>query len=871
MKLINKRKTGLFLVCAFVLINFSVQALVKSPPEKAILPNGLKVIVVEDKSLPVVAAGLIINHAPHVFEHGNDGMGSIYQSLMGTADFKDESRFDFNAALEKVGISTTFAGGRRMLYVACNGNNDNLDVILKSLYKLSFELKPSVENFDQAKDAALRQLKTARKYPRTSGYMEQLAWNDLYPDHAHHGHGPIDQEKLEKLQFENVVEFADKVLRPNNAVLVIIGDVNASDVFKASMHQFGELKAAEIDLDKKIVEEKSTQSRKIENIDFYDIDETEVVIAFEAPGYNEPEMAAAYLWQAALYDINNSWLEYTIKKDFPELKNLFARYIYGRNRGIFVIGFTSKEADVNRPVNYLLNAVANIANDPPKNNELRRLVDMIQLKNLELRESRLDRAFELGMAEMMGNFRLAEGISAALSRVVPDDMKHLAEKMFSSDRYSVRIIYPIKTQKAEETNVRLKTLDNGARLIVRNFPGSEIVGLTITFGVDSCTPDRETQKMTRLVSEMVSAFINDSENRKLSSRLDDIGAKLEASFNTESLVLMGRTQKHKLPELLEFIRQLMNKPEFSEKFFRSAKSILIDKIEQEKADPIMVLTSEMAAGLFPGLNYFAPELTKEDVENVKFADIESFYRNWAVGSNLCVSAVGNFDADKTLQMLSQTFAGISKGNARTVSQCPDWVSQPLEKIEVKEVKLPASSEHAFIALGFRMKQFLKLNSQEELRENFGANSVMAHLLYSSSNALIPEELKKIDAYRGVWGTYRTSHQFSVFSIYAAVPVEKINEARTAIERVIAQIPALNISQDDIIASGKKLKSFFNRALERSDAQSAVLASFMQNGLKEDFIEEILGIYNSVNVNDVKKGSREHFNNYLMLIARPEGK
>lgn len=443
--------------------------------------------------------------------------------------------------------------------------------------------------------------------------------------------------------------------------------------------------------------------------------------------------------------------------------------------------------------------------------------------------------------------------------------------MFSSDRYSVRIIYPIKTQRAEETNVRLKTLGNGAKLIVRNFPGSEIVGLTISFGIDSCAPDRETQKLTRMVAEMVSAFINDSNNRKLNNRLDDIGARLEAMFTNESLVLTARTQKHKLPELLEFIRELMRKPEFSERAFKDAKSRLMEKVEQESSDPLVILASEMAAGMFPGLNYYSPELKVEDVEKIQYAQVENYYRNWAVGSNLCVSAVGNFDADKTLEMLGKTFADMPKGNATALSQCPPWVSTPLEKTEVREVKLPESGEHAYIGVGFRMKQFLSLTTQEELRENFGANSVMAHLLFVSSNAIITEEMKQIGAYRGVWGYYRTTHQFSVFTFFAAVPVEKINEAKAAIEKVIARIPALNVSQDDIVAAGKKLKSFFNRALERSDAQSAILASFLQNGLKEDFLEEMLGIYGSVTIEDVKKGAKEHFNNYLMLIARPEGK
>lgn len=869
MKIINRKLSSLFLIGAFVLVNLNLMALVKSPPEKAILPNGLKVIVVEDKSLPVVAAGLIFNAAPYYLNNCNSGIGNIYKSLIESADFKNETRFDFNARLEKVGILSEFGGSQEMLYAACNGNKENLDLILESLFNLSFNLKPSVEVFDKAKDSALRHLKTSQKFPQSSGLMEKMIWKDLYPDLANDCHGPINQEMLEKAQLGHVDAFVASVLVPNNAVLVIIGDVSASDVFAASMKRFGELQAAAVSVDEAPKVEAPAKSRKSENIDYFDIEETEVLLGFEAPGYTDPEMAAAFLWQAALHDINNSWLEYVVHKDFPELKNLFARYIPGRERGIFLIGFSSKEADANRPINSILNSLANLANDPPKGNELQRLVDRMQLKNLEKRESRLERVFDLGRAEIMGNYRIAEGSSAAFSRVVPEDMKKLASRMFASDRYSVRIVYPIKTQKAEETNVRLKTLDNGARLIVRNFPGSEVVGLTVTFGVDSCAPDIETQRMTRMVAEMVCAFINDNENRRLSNRLDDIGARMEANFTNESLLLIARTQKQKLPELLSFLKELLQKPEFSEKFFNNGKKKLLEKLEDDKANPLIILTAEIAAGLFPGLNYYSPRLERSDVDKITYAQVEKFYREWAVASNLCVSAVGNFDAEKTLSLLDKTFADMPKGKAVNVSQCPDWVSTPLAKTEVKEVKLPASSEHAYIAVSFRMKQFLHLAIQEDLRSNFGANSVIAHILFGSSNALIAQELKKIDANRGLWGGYRTNQQFSVFSIYAAVPVEKVDEAKQAIEKVVSQIPALNVSQDDIVASGKKLKSFFNRALERSDAQSAVLASYLQNGLKEDFLEEMLSIYSAVTVEDVKKGAREQFNNYLMLIARPE--
>ncbi|KAF1082074.1 MAG: hypothetical protein GQF41_1714 [Candidatus Rifleibacterium amylolyticum] len=869
MNLINRKLTYWVALSAFVLVAGSLFALVKSPPERAILPNGLRVIVVEDRSLPVAAAGIIFNTHPYYLNNCNSGIGRIYRSLIESADFAGETRFDFNARLESVGIINEFGGGQEMFYAACNGNAESLDTMLDSLHSIAFKLKPTEADFSQAKDEAIRFVRSAKKYPKSTGLMERMMWKDLYQDAAIECHGPISEEKLAGAEFKDLNGFISSIFVPNNAVLVVIGDIQAVDVFKTAMEKFGNQKAAIVSDEKPQTHAKTGGSRKVENIDFADIEETEVLIGFEAPGISDPDMAAASLWQASLYDINNSWLEYSVRKDFPELKNLFARYIPGRDNGLFLIGFSSREADVNRATNFILSSLANLYMTPPHGEELRRMVEMMQLKTLEKRESRLERVYELGFAELMGNYRISEGISAAFSRVTPSDMKNLAQKMFSSDRYGVRIIYPLKFQKAEDVPVRMQTLDNGARIVVRSFAGSEVVGLSILFGVDLCVGNEDEQKLTRMVAEMVCDYINDRENRRLNTQLDEIGARLEAVFNNESLIISARTQKQKLPELLAFLKKLLQNPEFSENYFNKAKERILQRITDDKASVNNIIYGNMVDGLYPGMNFYAPDLLGSDMEKINFDRIKKFYKEWAVGANMCVAAVGNFDSDQTLKLVSETFAAAPKGKSAIKATCPTWVAQPLEKIEVREVQLPASSEYAYIGVGFRMKPFLNLNNQDEIRTTFGANSVLSHLLFASNNALISQELKKIDAQRGLWGVYRANQLFSVFAFYAAVPVEKVDEARKTIERVVAQIPELNVSREDIQAAGKKLKSWFNRALERSDAQAATLAGFLWNGLKVDFLEEILGVYSQITVDDVKKSAGSNFKNYLLLIARPE--
>ncbi|MEW6711914.1 MAG: insulinase family protein, partial [Candidatus Riflebacteria bacterium] len=232
------------------------------------------------------------------------------------------------------------------------------------------------------------------------------------------------------------------------------------------------------------------------------------------------------------------------------------------------------------------------------------------------------------------------------------------------------------------------------------------------------------------------------------------------------------------------------------------------------------------------------------------------------------TVVGNFDPGKVTETLKEAFRDIPPGNATNKSQCPEWVAKPLEKTKVEKISIPASSENASISVSFRMRPFLMINNPEELRTNFGANLVISHVLFSSSNAILAQELKKIDAYRGLAGNYHTNQNHAIFVFMAEVPKEKVEDARAVIEKVVASIPQLNISKENITAAGLNLRSIFNRMLEKSDVQASVLASFLYNGLKENFLNEILGIYSSVTIEDVKKAAAENFNTYLMLIGEP---
>jgi predicted Zn-dependent peptidase len=275
--------------------------------------------------------------------------------------------------------------------------------------------------------------------------------------------------------------------------------------------------------------------------------------------------------------------------------------------------------------------------------------------------------------------------------------------------------------------------------------------------------------------------------------------------------------------------------------------------------------------MFPGLNFakLYDPIDEKAMQKLKFEDMRDFFSKWAVAPNVQIAVVGNFSVEKIAKVVVDEFADYSKGDGSlaTSTVCPDWVNNPLEKTIVDEIKLPETSEKSIILVAYRMKKFIDLKNRDELRQNYGANSVLGHMLFYSRNSILATELKKNGIPGQLGGMYRTTRDFSVFSFFVVVPTEKIKESVEIVKNVVKEIPAMQVSKSDILASGKWTKAFFNRYLEGSDAQAGLMVSYLGYGLSQNFLSELLGIYESVTIEDVKKAAKENFKHYLMLIEK----
>tara|TARA_B100000809_G_scaffold48758_1_gene43521 strand:- start:115 stop:2196 length:2082 start_codon:yes stop_codon:yes gene_type:complete len=202
-------------------------------PSEFELKNGLKVLVVENHKLPRVSYSLNIDNKP-VATGAKAGVESLIGSMLGngtTSISKDEfnEEIDFLGASVNIGIN---GGSARSL-------SKYSERILELMADAAINPLLTEEEFNKEKEKLIESLKSEEKsIDAISGRVGNAL---LYG--AQHPYGEfVTKETVNNVTFDNAVAFYEEQFNPNNAYLIIIGDVDLKTVKKQIKKYFSDWK-----------------------------------------------------------------------------------------------------------------------------------------------------------------------------------------------------------------------------------------------------------------------------------------------------------------------------------------------------------------------------------------------------------------------------------------------------------------------------------------------------------------------------------------------------------------------------------------------------------------------------------------------------
>lgn len=201
----------------------------KLPPiERFKLSNGLQVILMEKHSVPLVQVNLMVKTGSAMDPSGQSGLASL------TADMMDEgagtrSALELADGIDYLGATISVFSGMHTSVVALHTPLSKLDSALALMADIAIRPSFPKEELDRLRKERLTQLMQWHDRPNT---IAQVAFSQTLFGTKHPYGVPMlgSEQSLRAFRVNDLKRFHTTYYHPNNATLVVVGDVARSSV-----------------------------------------------------------------------------------------------------------------------------------------------------------------------------------------------------------------------------------------------------------------------------------------------------------------------------------------------------------------------------------------------------------------------------------------------------------------------------------------------------------------------------------------------------------------------------------------------------------------------------------------------------------------
>lgn len=204
-------------------------------PQKFILPNGLTVLVVENHKLPRVAFSLTLDNPPSL-EGDIKGVDYLAGAMMGNGTSKI-SKDDFNNKIDFYGAYADFDLHNTSGTTLSRYFPEVLELVSQGILDPLF----TQAELDSERAKLIDGLKTQEK---NAQYIAKRVRKTLLYGQKHPEGEIVTEESINKITLADIEKYYCDYFVPENAYLVIVGDVKFSDVKNLVKNNFSSWKKA---------------------------------------------------------------------------------------------------------------------------------------------------------------------------------------------------------------------------------------------------------------------------------------------------------------------------------------------------------------------------------------------------------------------------------------------------------------------------------------------------------------------------------------------------------------------------------------------------------------------------------------------------
>jgi zinc protease len=304
------------------------------------LPNGLRVITVEDHTAPVIAIDITYNVGSRDERQGRTGFAHLFEHMMFKGSENVGTGEHFYLVFNNGGtMNGTTNEDRTTYFEALPSNQLDLALYLEADRMRSLVINKA--NLDNQRNAVQEERRLGvdnQPYGKSGEIQQALIYDNFAYKHSVIG----SMEDLSAATVEDVASFFKTYYAPNNAVLTLVGDFKTADALKKIKESFGNI-PRQPDPPAVDMTEPEQKAERRAAVDDSLARLQQIDIAFKAVPGNTADFYALQVLSTALQGGQSSRFYQTLVKDKQLVTNIFGFMDEKRGTGAFYISTTVRQ------------------------------------------------------------------------------------------------------------------------------------------------------------------------------------------------------------------------------------------------------------------------------------------------------------------------------------------------------------------------------------------------------------------------------------------------------------------------------------------------------------------------------------------------
>ena len=207
--------------------------------QKFELPNGLRLLVREDRKLPFVDLGVFCKGGVLAETAGNNGITKLMSRMLlkGTPTRTGDQIAE---SIENVGGAINAFSGNNSFGVTAHALSDDLDLVLDILADVVEN--PTFPDDKLARERAVQLAEIKSEQDQVMSSCRQLLRETIYSRHPYRLNTLGTPATVAKLTRADLADFQHRYIVPDNMVVTVFGNVTASEIRKKIEAKFGALR-----------------------------------------------------------------------------------------------------------------------------------------------------------------------------------------------------------------------------------------------------------------------------------------------------------------------------------------------------------------------------------------------------------------------------------------------------------------------------------------------------------------------------------------------------------------------------------------------------------------------------------------------------